>query len=131
MSISTGHARAVAAVLLFGSTLSGAHAAGTYTAAQAAAGAKSFGENCSRCHGARLQGVSAPALKGGASGIKGDTLADTYTFLSAQMPADAPGSLSQTDYVNITAFILSKNGFKAGTTKLTKASARSGKKIVF
>jgi len=112
-------------------TATQANAAGTFTAAQAAAGAKSYGENCSRCHGAQLQGVSAPALKGAASGIKGDTLAEAYAFLSVQMPAGAPGSLSDSDYVDITAYILSKDGQKPGTTKLTSALAKKNKTIKF
>jgi mono/diheme cytochrome c family protein len=108
-----------------------ANAAVTYTAAQAAAGAKSYGENCSRCHGAQLQGVSAPALKGDGSGIKGDTLAEAYNFLSVQMPAGNPGSLSTNDYVNITAYILSKDGHKPGSAKLTPALAKTDKTIKF
>jgi mono/diheme cytochrome c family protein len=103
--------------------------AGPFTAAQAATGAKAYAENCSRCHGANLQGVSAPALKGAASGIKGDTVADAYNFLSVQMPAGAPGSLSDADYVSIMAFILSKDGVHPGSVKLTAAIAKKYKAI--
>jgi len=102
---------------------------GPFTAAQVATGAKAYAQNCSRCHGANLEGVSAPALKGAASGIKGDTVADAYNFLSVQMPAGAPGSLSDADYVTIMAFILSKDGVHPGTVKLTAAIAKKYKAI--
>src|SRR5471032_910145 len=35
-----------------------------YTDAQAQAGAAVYGQNCGSCHGAALDGVAAPALKG-------------------------------------------------------------------
>jgi polar amino acid transport system substrate-binding protein len=101
-----------------------AGSAGYYTAAQATSGAKLYGDNCSRCHGAKLEGVSAPALKG--SGMAGSqSIADIYGFVSQQMPAGAPGSLSPTVYASIMAFILKENGHPAGDKPLTAASAKT------
>lgn len=106
------------------SSAAGASGAAVYTKAQASAGAKTYAAQCSRCHGAKLEGVSAPALSGSGSGIAGDTIAQAYTFLSTQMPAGNPGSLSSTEYVNVMAYILSQNGHAAGTASLTPATAK-------
>ena len=136
MTLRAGAALTAPIALIAALTLGTGHAvsrasgaATPYTAAQAAAGNKAYQANCSRCHGANLEGVSAPALKGAASGIKGDTLSEAYSFISVQMPAGAPGSLTPTEYVNIVSFILSKDGVHAGSTKLTVASAKANKTV--
>jgi mono/diheme cytochrome c family protein len=95
-----------------------------FTSAQALAGAKTYVAQCSRCHGAKLEGVSAPALHGAGSGLAGDSVGEAYTFISTQMPAGDPGSLSSTEYANVLAYILDRNGHKPGTTSLTPASAK-------
>jgi mono/diheme cytochrome c family protein len=98
-----------------------------YTAAQATAGAKTYSAQCSKCHGDNLEGVSAPALRGDGNGLKGDSVGEAYTFISTQMPAGNPGSLSGKQYADILAFILSKNGFAAGPSALTADSAKKSK----
>jgi hypothetical protein len=40
------------------------------------------------------------------------------------MPKDAPGSLSRQAYVDLVAFVLSKNGFPAGRTPLDRDPER-------
>jgi mono/diheme cytochrome c family protein len=97
---------------------------GVYTKDQAAAGSKEYQAKCSRCHGANLEGVSAPALRGEASGLKGDSVGQALTFVSTQMPAGDPGSLSTAEYDDIVAYILARNGHPAGATALTPASAK-------
>ncbi len=96
-----------------------------YTASQATAGHATFEAHCSMCHGKNLQGISGPALigQGFASAANNYTVAAIFDELSQQMPAGAPGSLSHKDYANIMAFILSKNGYPAGSTALTYAAA--------
>jgi mono/diheme cytochrome c family protein len=96
-----------------------------FTSAQASAGAKTYAAQCSRCHGAKLEGVSAPALTGSGSGLNGDSVSEAYKFISTQMPAGNPGSLSSTEYLNIVAYILSRNGHAAGTKALTPAVVKS------
>ena len=44
-----------------------------------------------------------------------------------QMPADAPGTLSAQQYINVTAYTLARNGFSAGTRALTLQDAGSVK----
>jgi mono/diheme cytochrome c family protein len=95
-----------------------------YTAAQAAAGARAYKANCSRCHGVDLSGVSAPALRGAAFGGT-QSVAEVYSFMVQQMPAGAPGSLSPATYTAIAAYLLQQNGHRPGTVPLTPASARA------
>ena len=99
-----------------------AHAS-LYNATQASAGSKAYGANCASCHGAQLEGGVGPAL----SGATLNTLAkntklsvgDMFTFLSQQMPLNAPASLSKAQYAAIMAYILKYNGYPAGAKELT------------
>jgi PQQ-dependent dehydrogenase (methanol/ethanol family) len=50
------------------------------------------------------------------------TAAPLYDFISRQMPQNSPGSLSQQQYLDVTAYILSRNGFPSGNTPLNIAS---------
>ena len=99
--------------------------AGIYTAAQAAAGRAAYQANCAGCHGADLGGLnSASALAGGLfmSSWGARTPSDLIAFLEGAMPPGNPGSLGETAYVNVTAFILDFNGARAGSQPLTAAS---------
>jgi mono/diheme cytochrome c family protein len=59
-------ASTVCAALVVALSIQAAHATtgGLYTSQQAVAGAKAYATNCARCHGANLEGVSGPRLKG-------------------------------------------------------------------
>jgi alcohol dehydrogenase (cytochrome c) len=48
----------------------------------------------------------------------GKTVAELYEFISTQMPADAPGSRTPSEYLTAMIYILSRNGFTAGTTPM-------------
>jgi PQQ-dependent dehydrogenase (methanol/ethanol family) len=76
------------------------------------------------CHGANLQGESAPALTGQIfrQAYGSGTAAQLYDFISRQMPQDKPASLSQQQYLDVTAYILSRNGFAAGSAPLQMGS---------
>jgi mono/diheme cytochrome c family protein len=104
-------------------------ASGWYTADQAHAGGVLFQSDCAACHGAKLAGGMGPPLAGEAflANWGTHTLADLSAFEHKQMPLTAPGSLSNQDYTDITAFILQENGFPAGATKLTAGSELSRK----
>jgi PQQ-dependent dehydrogenase (methanol/ethanol family) len=96
-----------------------------YTRAQAASGAAVYSASCQQCHGVSLGGQSAPALTGQTFRTyvgKAGTAASLFDFISRQMPADHPGSLTQQQYLDVTAFILSRNGYPAGRDPLTKAN---------
>jgi mono/diheme cytochrome c family protein len=90
-----------------------------FTAAQAKAGAAKYSDDCAQCHGDKLEGMSGPALRGKLFAKSGFSVGDIMTFMSVNMPATQPGSLSHDDYVQIMAYVLQQNGFPAGTTALT------------
>ena len=107
-------------------------AAGGYTGAQAASGASVFAANCSTCHASNLSGGSGPALSGTAFkksvAANYPTAVALYSFIEKQMPLNAPGSLSAQNYLAVTAYVLQKNGFAAGSSALSVKSA-AGVKI--
>ncbi len=110
-----------------------AGAAGTpiaFSAMQATQGAKFYTQNCASCHGANLKGISAPALVGGTSSIATQSVAEVYAYISQQMPMTAPGSLSESQYTSILAYLLQRNGHKAGPRPLTTAVAKNGTAMI-
>jgi alcohol dehydrogenase (cytochrome c) len=97
-----------------------AKSSGNYTSAQASRGATVYTQYCVQCHGANLQGDSGPALSGQIlqQAYGAGTAAQLYDFISRQMPQNSPASLSQSQYLDVTAYILARNGFPSGTTPL-------------
>jgi alcohol dehydrogenase (cytochrome c) len=78
-----------------------------YTAQQVAAGARAYAQSCASCHGAQLQGVSAPALTGEGIARGKVTLSQLRSIATTQMPLTAPGSLKPEQYASIIAYLLS------------------------
>jgi mono/diheme cytochrome c family protein len=117
---------AIAAALGAG-PLQAQNTAAAGTAAQAAAGAKLYAADCSACHGATLKGGSWPALIGDAFTAQwiNEPASDTFRIMSTYMPPSAPGSLKQSEYLALMAFILRQNKYPAGSTPLTLAQLRS------
>ena len=77
-----------------------------YTTAQVKAGATVYKNDCSSCHGAKLQGISGPALVVRRSRTRISTLARSDAIVSQQMPLTAPASLSKADYAAVMAYML-------------------------
>jgi len=106
-----------------------ASASVTFSAQQTVAGQKAYGQSCAQCHGAALQGGAGPALTGASFQAQTSSTTPTvgalFTYITKNMPLTAPGSLSHDQYVSILAFVLSKNGYKAGGAPLTFQSATS------
>ncbi len=105
-----------------------------YTAAQAEAGAQHYAALCAVCHGAQLQGVVGPALKGPnfASAKSGFAVGDIFTIIANNMPASDPGSLAPDVYVKVMAYVLQQNGYPSGTTPLTyNMAAASDVKLIY
>ncbi len=94
-----------------------------YTDAQADAGQTVFASQCAICHGDRLEGKVGPALAGeqflSVSQYQELTAGFLYKTISRQMPKNAPGSLSKTQYLDVLAYILKVNGYPAGPRQLT------------
>lgn len=89
----------------------------SFTSVEAVQGAGIYGEQCAACHGGRLEGASAPALKGPAflgRWTKGDRTYETLDHAIRQMPKQAPNSLSGAQYGSLLAYILTANGYRAG-----------------
>lgn len=100
-------------------------AVGFYTESQAAHGKILFDDHCSMCHGAKLQGGAGPALSGEKfeSSLEYSKLsaAQLFAFISSQMPYNDPGSLSETQYLAALSYIFKVNGYRGGSTELSKA----------
>jgi cytochrome c5 len=93
-------------------------------AAQIEQGKQLYVEKCAKCHGDAGQGTDkAPPVVGkdafpqqprpGAKRtVEFRTAADVFAWASEHMPGDAPGSLTQDQYLAIFAFDLTANGIK-------------------
>lgn len=98
---------------------------GIYTERQAQRGALAYTASCARCHGERLEGGTGKPLVG--DGFWRDFQARTvdylHNYMAKNMPNGAPATLAPDVYLDLTAFILSRNEFPTGSTDLTAASA--------
>jgi alcohol dehydrogenase (cytochrome c) len=114
----------LAALIAAGPAVAKEKSKGDYTGPQAAHGATVYTQYCVLCHGQNLQGNSGPALSGQIlrQTFGAGTAAAFYDFISRQMPQDKPGTLTRQQYLDVTAYILSRNGFPSGNTPLQIAS---------
>lgn len=91
-------------------------------------GKRLYASACAKCHGANLQGVTAPALTGPAFAPASNshlTIGGIFGYMATNMPADRPGKLKPQDYADIMAFLLYSNGYRPKTAKLTADIARA------
>jgi len=105
---------------------------GIYTDKQAQRGAQVFKTECSYCHQDDLSGGffdngagRAPALAGPRAfdssfteRWKDTTLAEMVATVASTMPQQKPASLTVQAYVDVVAFMLSKNNVPAGSAEL-------------
>lgn len=128
-------ANAASKSMMHGKTHAMAASSGTvsFSAPQAATGMKAYETNCASCHGEKLEGGVGPALSGATLNTLAKnthlTVGDVYTFMSQQMPLNAPASLPKNQYAAIMAYVLKFNGYPAGSKELT-ASTAAGSKVV-
>ncbi|MGZ4030964.1 MAG: c-type cytochrome [Tumebacillaceae bacterium] len=80
----------------------------TSAAGNATAGQSQFAQSCASCHGADATGGRGPDL----THIKGEyaTVDDINKFISANMPANKPGSLTADQYSNLAQYLAQLNG---------------------
>ena len=121
-----------AAALVFAAALSTVSAQdttvwdGVYTAAQAERGDKRFADTCASCHGADMAG--GPGIPG-VTGIEfmfkynNKTVGELFDYLKENMPPGQQGSLTDAQYLDLTAAILKGNGFPEGSTELAADAA--------
>ena len=94
---------------------------GVYSGAQVENGEAIYLDRCSGCHQPDLSGgEDAPELAGSQFGGTWNdrTLGELLERLQRSMPQDEPGSLTTTDYVQLIAFLLDRNGFPEGVSPL-------------
>ncbi|MEX3935260.1 c-type cytochrome [Paraburkholderia phymatum] len=105
-----------------------ASGAPSFDQAQATHGKMLYSAACAKCHGAQLQGVTAPALQGPAFAPASNahlTIGGIFTYMATNMPADKPGKMKDQDYADIMAFLLYSNGYRPGGAKMTADNARA------
>jgi alcohol dehydrogenase (cytochrome c) len=78
-----------------------------YTPQQVAQGSEVYAKDCEVCHGANLQGISAPALTGPGFGRSHLNASQLRVVVTQTMPLTAPGSLMPDEYAAVMAFLLS------------------------
>ena len=91
----------------------------SYSSEQADRGKKKYIKECVDCHGENLKG----GLSGGAP-LRGLVFEEKFfdglpasiifAYMFSTMPPDSPGRYSPNTYANLMAYILKRNGFKAG-----------------
>ena len=95
----------------------------SFTEAQASRGRDAYRQHCVRCHLADLAGDQlAPPLVGeGFLGRwKGETVGSLFTAIKDAMPPEAPGTATDQEYVDIIAYVASRNGIGPGQQELSK-----------
>jgi mono/diheme cytochrome c family protein len=94
----------------------------SFTAEQASRGQRAYQTNCQDCHGSHLDNgeFGGPPLNGsyfrqhwGSGSV--DALFD---YVRLAMPPDRPGRLSAGTYADLTAFLLSQNGYAPNGSEL-------------
>ena len=101
----------------------------SYTDAQAERGRAAYAMSCASCHGANLDdGAFGPPLKGidfqgkWGSGMR-ESMDGLYTVTSTRMPPDRPGTLGDTTYAALLAYLAQENGVPAGATEVPTDAA--------
>ena len=94
-----------------------------FTEEQVGRGKVVYQRNCQDCHGTTLDNgeFGGAPLKGSyfrQHWGSGD-VAGLFGYVNTLMPPDRPGELSPQSYVDVTAFLLSSNGYAAGSEELT------------
>lgn len=95
-----------------------------FTVEQASAGAQSYEQSCTICHGVNLRQLPDAMLAGpGFTGKWRDRNAtELLDQVSNTMPPEAPGSLTAEAYANLVAYLLQANGSDADDEVLSLAS---------
>lgn len=100
---------------------------GVFTDAQAQRGRAIYPSSCGYCHGRRLNGApddpdmrpSPPLARARFLRIwEGRSLATLFEYTKATMPESNPESLTDEEYVDVIAYMLSVGGLPAGTVEL-------------
>jgi cytochrome c5 len=101
---------------------------GVYTKAQADGAKAPFNKMCAQCHAFSVAAKKKPKdLPLGDAPFfenwSGRALSDLSTLIALTMPNDGSATVSDTEALNLVAYILQQNGAPAGSKPLTKATA--------
>lgn len=103
--------------------------AGAYTVAQAARGAAVYSTHCAACHGDGLAGGIGPALSGALFNVtwgkSNRTVADLYYVIRTSMPRPQVGSLTESQNLDVVAYLLERNGVAAGSRELSTDTVKT------
>lgn len=94
----------------------------SFLASQADAGRLTYYAKCAMCHGANLEGISGPALKGKDANLQSLSVSYVYKYTIVQMPVGNAGGLTTKEYVDLVSFLIESNGRKPGKTAATPAT---------
>ena len=100
-----------------------------YTQEQARAGKAVYDAKCASCHDGGTMGPElwgAPFLES----WDGKTVGTFFERIKTTMPEDAPGSLSESEILNVIGYVLQTNGFPAGDAAMQNGSALATMKFV-
>ena len=112
---------------------------GVFTEIQAERGRAVYAGACGLCHGRRLNGApedpdmrSTPPLARArfVRSWNGRSLATLFEYTRATMPEDNPGSLTDEEYVDVIAYMLSVGGMPAGEAELPPDLGRLARVVV-
>jgi quinoprotein glucose dehydrogenase len=99
---------------------------GVYSKAQAERGQALYAQQCAGCHGPALAGADVnPPLSGPRflGNWQGQPVAALTGMIRTNMPADNPGALGLSATADVTAYILSQNGYPAGEADMPTSSS--------
>jgi mono/diheme cytochrome c family protein len=103
-----------------------------YTDAQAERGKKVYETNCVTCHLPDLDGSANPDANARGAPLVGtrfvqdfgeSRVSALFNKMKRDMPSGRPGTLTDQEYLDATAFVLQRNKFPAGTAELTEETA--------
>jgi mono/diheme cytochrome c family protein len=91
----------------------------SYSSEQADRGEEQFVQECVECHGEDLKGglVGGPPLRGLSFEQKyfeGAPASSLFAYMSYLMPPNSPGRFSASNYADMMAYILKRNGVRPG-----------------
>ncbi len=124
--VETGGAPAMNEPGMEGAAFARVATSGVFSTAQAEAGLAAYRRSCAACHGADLAGAGGvPPLAGAGflSHWRGRSVGELFAYVRDMMPPGGGGSLSDTDYLAVTAYLLAANDYPAGAEPLESDEA--------
>jgi alcohol dehydrogenase (cytochrome c) len=105
-----------------------------FSDAQAQRGQNLYEKRCASCHGAQLTGGSSVPLAGARFMAKwgqgNHNVDELYYIIRTQMPYGAAGTMTSQQYLDVVAYLLKANGYKAGDKPLPTDAAALQKIII-